>query len=256
MIAVVAGPAVQHFDRLAARYSELRGSDAEVDPVTEAVVTLGQLEGCRVLDVGCGPGTVIRQLARGFGIDAVGVDPSPKTVEAARVEAAGCGVFHVGWAEELPLEQDSFDGVVMRWVVHHLERPAAFAEIRRVLTPGGRFIITSSDPRAVETFWLAPFFPSYAAIERRRFPDGATLRRELEEAGFTGIRVVPFVLERRFSRNEALEKLRARAYSSFVLMGDDEYEAGLAAAGAGLPAEIRYDLRLLNVLALRGARST
>ena len=41
----------QHFDRLAGRYSELRASDAEVDPVTQAVVALGQFESCRVLDV-------------------------------------------------------------------------------------------------------------------------------------------------------------------------------------------------------------
>ena len=241
----------QHFDRLAARYGELRASAAEVDPVTEAVVELGQLRGCCVLDVGCGPGTVIRQLARGFAIDAVGVDSSPKMIEVARDEAGRCGAFHVGRAEELPLEPCSFDGVLMRLVVHHLERPAAFAEMRRVLKPGGRLVVTTTDPNAVEAFWMAPFFPSYVEIERRRFPAGEVLRSELADAGFTGIRVVSFVLERCFSRAEALEKIRARAYSSFVHMGDDEYVAGLAAAEARLPVEVCYDLRMLNVLAVR-----
>jgi ubiquinone/menaquinone biosynthesis C-methylase UbiE len=243
--------AAQHFDRLAARYSELRGSDAAVDPVTRAVVELGRLEGCRVLDVGCGPGTVVRQLAQGFAVEAVGVDPSPNMIEVARAEAGDHGDFQVGRAEELPLEPESFDGVVMRWVVHHVDRPPAFAEIRRVLRPGGRLVITTTDPDAVDTFWLRPYFPSYVAIERRRFPSGDTLRSELPDAGFTDVSVVPFVLERRFSREEALKKIRARAYSSFVLMSDDEYEAGLVAAEAGLPAEVRYDLRILNVVAVR-----
>jgi ubiquinone/menaquinone biosynthesis C-methylase UbiE len=251
MIKDVAEPAAQHFDRLAARYSELRASSAEVDAVTAAVVELGGLRGCRVLDVGCGPGTVIRQLARAFGIDAVGLDPSPKMIDVAREEAWRWGEFHVGRAEELPFESESFDGVVMRWVVHHLDRPRAFAEIQRVLEPGGRLVITTTDPGAVETFWLRPYFPSYVAIERRRFPDAETLSRELLDAGFAQLRAAPFVLERRFPRAEALEKIRARAYSSFVLMSDEEYEAGLAAAEAGLPAEVRYDLRVLNVLAAR-----
>jgi ubiquinone/menaquinone biosynthesis C-methylase UbiE len=251
MIPIVAGPAAQHFDRLAARYSDLRASDADVDPVTEAVVELGRLQGCRVLDVGCGPGTVTRQLARGFDIDAVGIDSSPKMIEVARDEAGAHAVFQVAPAEELPFESASFDGVVMRWVVHHLDRPTALAEIRRVLKPGGRLVVTTADPDAVETFWMRPYFPSYVEIERSRFPARDTLRRELAAVGFTGIRVVRFVLERRFSRVEALEKIRARAYSSFVLMGDEEYESGLAAAEAGLAAEVRYDLRILNFLANR-----
>lgn len=251
MITGVAKPAAKHFDRLAPRYSELRTSGAEVDPVTQAVVELGRLQGCRVLDIGCGPGAVIRQLARGFGIDAVGVDPSHKMIDVARHEAGQWGDFHVARAEELPFEAESFDGVVMRWVVHHLDRAPAFAEIHRVLKPGGRLVVTTTDPSAVDTFWMAPYFTSYVAIERRRFPDENTLRHELLDAGFGGIHVEPFVLERRFSRAEALEKIRARAYSSFALMSDEEHQAGLAAAEAGLPAEVRYDLRLLNVLALR-----
>lgn len=241
----------QHFERLALRYRELRASNAAVDPVTETVVELGRLRGGRVLDVGCGPGTVTRQLARGFAIDAVGIDSSPKMIEVARGESEPHVELYVGRAEELPVESETFDGVVMRWVVHHLDRPRAFAEIRRVLKPGGRLVVTTTDPAAIETFWLAPYFASYVAIERRRFPDAELFRRELLEAGFGGVRVVPFVLQRRFSREAALTRIRGRAYSSFALMSDEEYEAGVAAAETGLPAEVSYDLRLLNVLAVR-----
>jgi ubiquinone/menaquinone biosynthesis C-methylase UbiE len=241
----------EHFDRLAARYSELRASSAYVDPLTKEVAELGKLRGCRVLDVGCGPGTVARQLAQEFDVVAVGVDPSPKMIEAARGEAGIHGKFHVARAEELPFADESFDAVVMRMVIHHLDRSSAFREIRRVLRPSGRLVITTTDPNGFESFWMRPYFPSYVAIERSRFPDGKTVCRELEESDFSDVRVRPYVMRRRFTKAVALEKLRGRAYSTFALMSDDEYVAGVAAAEAALPDEVDYNLLLLNVVATR-----
>jgi ubiquinone/menaquinone biosynthesis C-methylase UbiE len=243
--------ATEHFDRLAARYSRLRASPDHVDPLTEAVVGLADLRGRRVLDVGCGPGTVLAQLTRAFGVEGVGLDASPKMIEVARRDAPGLDQLHVGPAEELPFADGSFDAALMRLVVHHVDRQAAFSELLRVLRSGGRLVITTTDPDAFSAFWMAPYFPSYVEIERNRFPSGETLRLELEEAGFRSIRIEPFVMERKFSRAEALAKLRGRAYSTFVLMSDDEYEHGLAAAEAGLPDVVAYELRLLNVVAVR-----
>jgi ubiquinone/menaquinone biosynthesis C-methylase UbiE len=250
IIEPVVSDSTEHFDRIAPRYGELRASPAYVDPVTDAVVELGSLRGCRVLDVGCGPGSVLRQLARSFEVDGVGIDASLKMIEVAR-RAAPQLEFRVGRAEDLPFGDSSFDAVVSRLVVHHLDRRQAFAEMRRVLRPTGRVVVTTTDPSGLETFWMRPYFPSYVEIERRRFPDGEVLRRELEEAGLGEVRVAPFVLERRFDRESALAKLRGRAYSTFALMSGEEYEAGVAAAASGLPDEVVYDLRLLNVVARR-----
>jgi SAM-dependent methyltransferase len=225
----------EHFDRLASRYSTLRSSPDDVDPLTEAVVELGELRGRRVLDVGCGPGTVLVQLARAFGVDGVGLDASSKMIETARREAPELAELHVGRAEALPFADGSFDAALMRLVVHHLDRPKAFAELVRVLRPSGRLVITTTDPDAFGAFWMAPYFPSYVEIERRRFPSGETLRRELEAAGFEDCEVAPFALDRRFSRVEALEKLRGRAYSTFTLMSEDEYELRLLNVVGVLP---------------------
>ena len=240
----------EHFDRLASRYGRLRASSDPVDPLTEAVVELGDLRGRRVLDVGCGPGTVLLQLTRALGVEGVGLDAAPKMIEVARREAPELEL-HFGRAEDLPFPDRSFDAALMRLVVHHLDRARAFAEIFRVLRPSGRLVITTSDPDAFSSFWMAPYFPSYVEIERTRFPSGETLRGELDEAGFPAVGIAPFVLDRRFSRAEALDKLRGRAYSTFTLMSDDEYEDGLAAAQRRLPAEIAYELRLLNVVGTR-----
>lgn len=251
MLWPVRSPTDEHFNQLATRYSSLRASEEYVDPLTDEVARLGRLRGSRVLDVGCGPGTVARQLAQAFDVDAVGVDSSPKMIEAAQREAGGLAEFSVGRAEQLPLDDESVDAVVMRLVVHHLDRPRAFRESFRVLRPSGRLVVTTTDPDAFDTFWMRPYFPSYVGIERRRFPSGVTLRHDLSAAGFTEIRVIPYVMEREFSKATALEKLRGRAYSTFVLMDDEEYEAGCAAAEAGLPDPVRYELRLLNIVGAR-----
>jgi ubiquinone/menaquinone biosynthesis C-methylase UbiE len=241
----------EHFDRLAPRYSHLRASSDYVDPLTEAVVDLGDLRGLRVLDVGCGPGTVLLQLTRAFGVDGVGLDASPKMIEAARREAPDLDELHVGPAEDLPFADGSFDAALMRFVVHHVDRARAFAELVRVLRSGGRVVISTSDPAALESYWMAPYFPSYTEIERGRFPSGDVLRRELAAAGFRSVEVVPLVLHRRFGRATALEKLHGRAYSTFIAMSDEEYERGVSAAERHLPEEIAYELRLLNVVAIR-----
>jgi SAM-dependent methyltransferase len=241
----------EHFDRLGSRYGRLRASPDYVDPLTEAVVELGDLRASRVLDVGCGPGTVLGQLTRAFDVVGVGLDASPRMIEVARRQLSDGVEFHVGRAEELPFADASFDAALMRLVVHHVDRTRALAEIMRVLRPNGRLVITTGDPEALDMFWMAPYFPSYVEIERARFPSGDALSQDLEAAGFGSIQLVPFVLERRFGRAEALDKLRGRAYSTFTVMSDDEYEHGVAAAEAGLPAEVVYDLRLVNVVGIR-----
>jgi hypothetical protein len=98
---------------------------------------------------------------------------------------------------------------------------------------------------------MKPYFPSYVGIERARFPGEEVLRRELRDAGYEDIRVLRLGIERRFSRDEALKKLHGRAYSTFTLMADAEYESGVEEAERRLPNEIVYDLRLLNVVAIR-----
>jgi ubiquinone/menaquinone biosynthesis C-methylase UbiE len=117
----------EHFDRLAPHYSRLRASPDYVDPLTEAVVELGDLRGRQVLDVGCGPGAVLAQLTRAFGVHGVGLDASPEMIEVARRDAPGLDQLHVGLAEELPYADGSFDAAVMRLVVHHVGRQEAFS---------------------------------------------------------------------------------------------------------------------------------
>jgi len=229
-----------HFDRLAARYDEFR-SPMGVTALHERLVREGNLAGRRVLDIGCGTGVTLAVLAERFHCAAAGVDPSERMLEVARARLPGADL-RLAAAEELPFADASFDAALMQLVVHHVDRRRAFPEARRVLVPGGRFLIATTDPAGFPRIWMAPLFPSYVNVSRRVFPELPALEDELRAAGFTAIRRIPFVVERRFSREEALAKLRGRAYSTFEHMPEEEIEAGIRRAERQLPQTVEYTL--------------
>jgi SAM-dependent methyltransferase len=107
--------------------------------------------GMRVLDAGCGPGTITRGLARAVmpGGSCIGVDVEASQIELARAHADathGNLTFEAASIYRLPFPGGSFDAVLSHAVFEHLARPqAALAELRRVLRPGGLLGICSSD---------------------------------------------------------------------------------------------------------------
>jgi SAM-dependent methyltransferase len=137
----------------------------------------------------------------------------------------------------------------MRLAVHLVDRPRAFAEARRVLAAGGRLVIATFDPSHFDAFWLNGLFPSLEAIDRARFPTREALRAELAQAGFAAVRATPLRQHGTLDRETALEKIRGRHISTFDLLGEDEYRAGLARAERELPARVDYALDWVVVVA-------
>jgi SAM-dependent methyltransferase len=94
-----------------------------------------------VLDIGCGGGRAVAELAD-RGAHAIGVDVDPDMIAAARRRWSG--EFHVGSAYDLPV--DTLDGYRADKVLHALDDPAAaLTEARRVLRPGGRIVLVGQD---------------------------------------------------------------------------------------------------------------
>lgn len=98
-----------------------------------------------ILDVGCGTGEAARYLTNhSFQGRLVGVDPSPEMIRLAQAKMKEVKnvEFLQAEAESLPFENDSFDVVVSTFSMHHWwNPPAAIREIRRVLKPGGKFVL-------------------------------------------------------------------------------------------------------------------
>ena len=109
---------------------------------------LGDFTGRTVVDVGCGGGRAVAEMAE-RGAHAVGVEPDPTMISAARKRWPDLE-FHVGDAYNLPLETGSVAGYRVDKVLHLLDDPArAVAEARRVLVPGGRIVLLGSDWDAI-----------------------------------------------------------------------------------------------------------
>lgn len=110
----------------------------------------------RVLDVGCGRGGLIEQLAHPLD-KVVGVDPDWLSLREHRLVMPRAAAF----SHALPFASDSFDLIFASWVLEHLIHPQTdLAEIARVLKPGGVFVFITPNrqhPLVGLNRWLARF---------------------------------------------------------------------------------------------------
>lgn len=117
--------------------------------VAQAALRTGQ----RVLDIGCGTGTltIMAKLASPVS-EVVGLDPDPKALAFARKKAIhrGAAIWWVlGYAQSLPFADGEFDRVLSSLMIHHLETMAkqeTFREAFRVLAPGGEMHVADFGP--------------------------------------------------------------------------------------------------------------
>lgn len=168
----------------------------------------------RVLDLCSGTGDLALALARqGHPAEVVATDFVPEMLAVAEKKAPGGNVgatrisFSLADAQSLPFPNESFDAVTVAFGVRNLpDRAANFAEVRRVLRPGGRYVICEfSRPTFAPWRWtyhayLRVVIPgigglltgdrasfSYLNDSIRRFPRQAALAAELRAAGFRAI---------------------------------------------------------------------
>ena len=158
--------------------------------------------GLRVLDFGCGPGTISVGLAKAVAPGEMhGVDMEESLVEMARSAAASQGqynaIFHVGDVTDLEFEDNFFDVAHCRSVLMHVPDTAAvLSEVKRVLKPGGiiacREMICDSafthpDFGIMKRSW--DMFADLVAADDGHPQMGKDMKGHILEAGFANIRM-------------------------------------------------------------------
>jgi len=138
-----------HYDSFAADYSaENESSLLNAYYERPAMIDLaGDVDGHRVLDAGCGSGPLSAAL-RAKGAIVTGFDGSPAMLELARQRLGDDAALHVAdLSRPLPFADGAFDDIVASLVLHYLRDWATpLAELRRLLKPGGRLILSVNHP--------------------------------------------------------------------------------------------------------------
>ena len=172
------------YDRLLAVLTLGREAALRREIVARAALRPGE----RVLDIGCGTGTLAIAAAETQpACEVLGIDPASAMVARAREKARATGVtarFEVGAIEKLPADDASFDVVLSSLMLHHVpeeSRVEGLREVRRVLRPGGRLVLVDFAGRTLLFHGILARLTGRSAIAS---PAVEHVEREVTEAGF------------------------------------------------------------------------
>jgi demethylmenaquinone methyltransferase/2-methoxy-6-polyprenyl-1,4-benzoquinol methylase/phosphoethanolamine N-methyltransferase len=153
----------------------------------------------QVLDVGCGTGTLSREIARELDPQrsrVVGVDAATAMIEVARRKGAALPnlQFDAALAEQLPYPDGSFDCAVSTFFFHHIEfalKQRSLAELRRTVKPGGRIVIVDVDVPS-NPFGALCAWSGYLLFRQEEIRENirGRLRQAIQSAGFSSVQLV------------------------------------------------------------------
>lgn len=220
-------------------------------PYAEAALALARpAAAARVADVACGPGTLaLAAASRGLEVDALDVAPAMIAQLEALARDRGLARIRpvVGDGQALPWASAHFDAAFSLFgALYFADRAAGLAELFRVLTPGGRLVV-SSWPPATEAPALASALdalaeaePNLAGPPRTPWSTPAELAADLGAAGFIEVRVERVEPRTEFASPGAfvahLERTSAPLRLAQLAVGDERWPQLAEAMRRGLTA--------------------
>lgn len=198
------------YDSTSSTYDDFR-RPIDVPHLLESVKAVAQtkqipIEKLKVLDVGCGTGNYIMEVAKNLQCECFGLEYSKGMLE--KLQEKSKGLSHVSFqhgnaAERLPFDDDSFDFVMATQMLHHLPTgedtwegaKTCLSEAARVARPGGSkfWLQTQTKEQHVNGFWWAPLIARANLELANRFPSAEFIKDTLAAGGMQDfeIRVPP-----------------------------------------------------------------
>lgn len=173
------------YNSIGNNYNETRNADPYI---TDRLYNLlSPIENGNYIDIGCGTGNYLNALTE-KGLNFTGVDPSDSMLKVAK-KLSPDTEFIASPAEKLPFDNDSFDGAIATFTLHHWNNiELGLREAQRVLKPNANFVILSFSPEQMERYWLRHYFPDMIKESGKQVPDRATQKQMLLDAGFSTVK--------------------------------------------------------------------
>ena len=231
------------FNQMAPVYDTYRGVDAQVlEYLSQRMKARESGRRQALLDIGCGTGRYSIQLAETYDLQVTGVDVSEKMLNQAR-EKHPSGVWLLKPIEEVGFSDESFNFILMSYVIHHLkDYPRTLQDCHRYLRPGGALFIVTDSHEQFRSSYFNRLVPRILEIDLNRFPDIAKLCDTLTRMGFkvdvTELSKRTTVSSRR-DVEDIVEKMRRRYVSTLTYLTDDELETGAQRVEEYLLNELR-----------------
>ena len=210
--------ASQYFDNVRSK------SPLHLKDWTNGLIRWGRIgKNSQVLDVGCGTGRYSLEIGKRTGADVTGLDFSRGMLGKANEKE--CGIWLQGDAANIPFGNESFDTVIMMLMLQHVDdEPRVLAEAKRVLRPGGQFIIATISHARIRRH-LMRYFPGAVKVDLNRFMPITEIKWHLTNLGFEKIhhhRVSSQPTES--SIDVILDRFRNRYISTLSLVSEEDFE--------------------------------
>ena len=224
------------YDSIGIGYNSTRKADPYI---TTRLLHLLEPQADKVyLDLGCGTGNYTIALAdRGF--DFYGVEPSEKMLFEAQLRNTRVKWIQ-GNAEEIPIQDNLFDGAIATLTIHHWEDlQKSLSEINRVLLKNGKIVFFTSTPEQMDGYWLNHYFPKMLCSSKLKMPSLEAINKAMTLTNFEVLTVEKYFIKDALQdhflyvgkdKSELyLDKRMRRGISSFsALSNSEEVEEGLS----------------------------
>lgn len=184
------------------------------------------VHGGRLVDVGCGSGILLSNLAE-KGWDVTGVDFDPGGVSAARERGLN---VHQGSLDEQRFPDGSFDAVLMSHVIEHVPDPTALLrEAHRILAPGGRLVVVTPNTGAFAHRYFKADWLHLDPPRHLHLFNPATLQSVARQAGFTGAELRTTLRDAKgaIATSRIIRKFRTHAWKRGLSRWDRVVGSGL-----------------------------
>lgn len=216
-----------NYNGLAKKYDLTRKEN--MDTINRFLEYQSFSEETNILDFGCGTGNFTVSLKQITNANVYGVEPADGMRQKA-IDKNTDVIFGKGNHEKIPFIDNFFDFVYMTDVIHHIpDINIMFKELNRVLKQGGNLCIVTESHKQIESRFWVKYFPTTVEVEKKRYPDIPEIIESAINNGFVlSKKDVTDANYRHVISQKFLMLVENKGYSMFHLIGDSDYERGLA----------------------------